>query len=173
MAFKIGDRVRFLDQVGEGTILGIVDENTFSVEDETGMDWDYPASKLIAIGHRSDEHRAYNEKGVQEKEPEQRPYSIFEDRTVNHIDIHAHRLISNPEAYSKEYIIDLQLNEVRSAIRSSTQRKEKSLVIIHGEGKGALKSKVRKLLANFTEVKEVQDGSYEKFGQGATEAFFH
>ena len=164
--------MRFLDQVGEGTIVGIVDQNTFTVEDENGMDWDHSANKLIAIGSRTDEHSAYNKKGVEIIDPEKEPYSAFEDSSINHIDIHAHRIISNPEAYSNEYVIDLQLNEVKKAITKSIQKKEKSLVIIHGEGKGTLKSKVRKLLANFTEVKEVQDGSYEKFGQGATEAFF-
>ena len=45
-------------------------------------------------------------------------------------------------------------------------------MIIHGEGKGVVKKKVRRLLNEMDEVKEVQDASYELFGQGATEAFF-
>ena len=171
MQFKVGDKVRFLDQQGEGTVIGIIDDKTITVQDESGFDYPYAVQQLVAVQSRAEEHSLYNSKGIQ-KEEQAKPYVAFSDNRVNFIDIHAHRLISNPEAYSKEYLLDIQLNAVKQAINRSKNKKERSLVIIHGEGKGALKSKVRKLLAEFTEVKEVQDASYEKFGKGATEAFF-
>lgn len=173
MQFKIGDKVRFLDQAGEGKVIGIVDAQTITVEDETGFDYPYAISQLVAVQDRSLEHQAYNSKPIQKEEKEEaKVYKAFTDDSINHIDIHAQRLISNPEAYSIEYILDVQLNAVKAALRKSIQKKERSLVIIHGEGKGALKSKVRKAVSLYTEVKEVQDGSYEKFGKGATEVFF-
>ena len=172
MKLKVGDKVRFLDQVGEGEVIGIVDENTVTVLDETGMDWDHSIDKLILSDKRMDEHRAYSSQPIKKEDDTEEEYSVFEDSSVNHIDIHAHRLVSNPEGYSNEYIIDLQLNEVKKAVRRSIQKKQKSLVIIHGEGRGVVKKKVRRLLTEMEEVKEVQDASYEMFGKGATQAFF-
>ncbi len=173
MQFKIGDKVRFLDQEGEGKVIGIIDEKTLTVEDESGFDYPYAISQLVAVNSRSLEHQAYNSRPIQKEDAlEQKRYKAFNDISVNHIDIHAHRLISNPEAYSVEYILDVQLNSVKAALRKSIQKKERSLIVIHGEGKGALKSKVRKVVSEYTEVKEVQDASYEKFGKGATEVFF-
>ncbi|MEM7161396.1 MAG: Smr/MutS family protein [Bacteroidota bacterium] len=171
MQFKVGDKVRFLDQQGEGIVIGIIDDRTVTVQDESGFDYPYPTQQLVAVHSRAAEHHLYNSKQI-EKEDEEKPYVAFTDSAVNFIDIHAHRLISNPEAYSKDYILDIQMNAVKKALSRSKSKKERSLIIIHGEGKGALKSKVRKLLNEFTEIKEVQDASYEKFGKGATEAFF-
>ena len=172
MEFKIGDKVRFLDQVGEGEVIGIVDNNTVTVLDGTGMDFDFLKSKLVLSGSRMNDHRSYDQKPIQKEESSVKEYKAFNDDSVNHIDIHAHRLISNPEGYSQDYIVDMQLNEVKKAVRRSIQKKAKSLVVIHGEGKSVVKKKVRRLLHELEEVKEVQDASYEKFGQGATEAFF-
>lgn len=173
MQFKIGDKVRFLDQAGEGKVIGVIDDNTLTVEDESGFDYPYAVSQLVAVQSRSQEHQAYNSKPIQKEEAEEiKTYKAFTDNSINHLDIHAHRLISNPEAYSLEYILDVQLNAVKAALRKSIQKKERSLVVIHGEGKGSLKSKVRKVAAEYTEVKEINDASYEKFGKGATEVFF-
>lgn len=172
MEFKVGDKVRFLDQVGEGEVIGIVDEKTVTVMDDTGMDFDFPKSKLVLSGSRMADHRSYDQKPIQKVESAEKEYKVFDDDSINHVDVHAHRLVSNPEGYSKDHIVELQLTEVKKAIRKSIQKKAKSLVIIHGEGKGVVKKKVRRLLNELDEVKEVQDASYEKFGQGATEAFF-
>ena len=171
MQFKIGDSVRFLDQEGDAKVVGIIDDKNVTIEDESGFEYPYPIAQLVAVNSRVKEQIAYDKKPIIKQE-EKPAYKAFNDDSINHVDIHAHRLISNPEAYSLDYILDIQLNAVKAAIRKSIQQKAKSLVIIHGEGKGSLKNKVRKQLIEFREIKEIIDASYEKFGKGATEVFF-
>ncbi|MBI1287718.1 MAG: DUF2027 domain-containing protein [Flavobacteriales bacterium] len=45
--FRVGEKVRYLDEVGEATIVHIVDAKTAIVEDEYGLKHPYPLSKLV------------------------------------------------------------------------------------------------------------------------------
>ena len=45
--FKVGEKVRFLDDVGEATIIKFVDPKTALVEDEWGLQYPHPISKLV------------------------------------------------------------------------------------------------------------------------------
>lgn len=47
MAFKIGDKVRFLNETGEGTIVRFKDKLTAWVELEDGMEIPYPIKQLV------------------------------------------------------------------------------------------------------------------------------
>ena len=46
--FKVGEKVRFLDDVGEATIIKFVDLKTALVEDEWGLKYPHPISKLVS-----------------------------------------------------------------------------------------------------------------------------
>jgi len=45
--FEIGEKVRFLDEVGQATIIEFIDAKTARVEDEWGLKYSYPISKLV------------------------------------------------------------------------------------------------------------------------------
>lgn len=45
--FEIGEKVRFLDEVGEATIIGFIDARMALVEDEWGLKYSHPISKLV------------------------------------------------------------------------------------------------------------------------------
>lgn len=45
--FRIGEKVRYLDEVGEATIVHVIDAKTAIVEDEYGLKHPYPLSKLV------------------------------------------------------------------------------------------------------------------------------
>lgn len=45
--FQVGEKVRYLDDVGEATIIRIVDSKTVIVEDEYGLTHPHPISKLV------------------------------------------------------------------------------------------------------------------------------
>ncbi|TNF30898.1 MAG: hypothetical protein EP314_01200, partial [Bacteroidetes bacterium] len=44
---RVGEKVRYLDEVGEATIIELVDAKTAIVEDEYGLQHPYPISKLV------------------------------------------------------------------------------------------------------------------------------
>lgn len=46
---KIGDRVKFLNDVGGGIVTGFLGKNTVKVENEDGFEVPYPVSKLINV----------------------------------------------------------------------------------------------------------------------------
>jgi hypothetical protein len=49
MQFKIGDKVRFLNEKGEGVISGFVNKTTVNVHIEEGFDIPYPVNELVSI----------------------------------------------------------------------------------------------------------------------------
>lgn len=49
MKLRIGDKVRFLDEVGEGTITRIKDKDTVYVEMNDGFEIPYPVKKLVPL----------------------------------------------------------------------------------------------------------------------------
>ena len=48
MKFKPGDKVRFLDEAGEGTVVSVADNGKIIVEDEDGFDSEYTADQLVS-----------------------------------------------------------------------------------------------------------------------------
>lgn len=46
--FEVGEKVRYLDDVGEATIVRVVDSKTAIVEDEYGLTHPHPISKLVS-----------------------------------------------------------------------------------------------------------------------------
>ncbi len=53
MKFKIGDRVKFLNNIGGGRIKGIIDKRTVNVEDEDGFDVPVLISELVLTDSES------------------------------------------------------------------------------------------------------------------------
>ena len=45
--FSVGEKVRYLDEVGEATVVDIIDSKTVFLEDEFGLTHSYPVSKLV------------------------------------------------------------------------------------------------------------------------------
>jgi len=46
---KVGDKVKFLNDVGGGTVTGFVNKNTVNVTDEDGFEVPYPISQLVNV----------------------------------------------------------------------------------------------------------------------------
>ena len=47
---NIGDKVKFLDDVGGGVVTSFINKNMVNVENEDGFEIPYPISKLLNIG---------------------------------------------------------------------------------------------------------------------------
>ncbi len=68
---KVGDRVKFLNDVGGGVVTGFVNKNVVNVENEDGFEVPYPVSKLINVDAPElsrDYKTAEKEPVVEEKE---------------------------------------------------------------------------------------------------------
>ena len=48
-ALKVGTKVRFLDEVGNGIVTKILSEAKVMVQDDSGFEYPYDASRLLVI----------------------------------------------------------------------------------------------------------------------------
>ncbi|NMA75085.1 MAG: DUF2027 domain-containing protein [Bacteroidales bacterium] len=62
---KIGDKVRFLNDIGGGVITGFKDKNTAWVEDDSGFDFPVPLRELVVI--ETDDYNIAKTQAVTEK----------------------------------------------------------------------------------------------------------
>jgi len=64
MQFKLGDKIRFLNDVGEGTITQILSSQVVMVECQDGFDHRYVTSDLVLVAHKDE----YNLDGIEHVE---------------------------------------------------------------------------------------------------------
>jgi hypothetical protein len=85
------------------------------------------------------------------------------------IDLHIEEITPNIEGLSNAEIIQIQLAHFKKELDKCYLRQQKSIVFIHGIGNGKLKAEIRRELreANL----KFSDGSYDRYGSGATEVF--
>lgn len=85
------------------------------------------------------------------------------------IDLHIEEITHSIEGLSNAEIIQIQLAHFKKELDKCYLRQQKSIVFIHGIGNGRLKAEIRRELreANL----KFSDGSYDRYGSGATEVF--
>lgn len=85
---------------------------------------------------------------------------------IHEMDLHIEELIENPDKISAAEMLEIQLAAFRKALDRALISRNREITFIHGIGNGKLKAAIRK------ELKELgyrfSDGSYEKYGAGAT-----
>jgi len=180
---KVGDKVTFLNDVGEGTVVEITGNNMAIVEDADGFDEKYPLSELVL--KKSTE--AYKLDGlehvisVQEKinaESREKQLKEFASKTsklesykadILEVDLHIEELIDSHHGMSNSHILSVQMANFKRELNVAIGRRAKKLIVIHGVGVGILKQEIRNELYNNYPEFEVHDASYRLYGYGATE----
>lgn len=84
------------------------------------------------------------------------------------VDLHIEELLDNYSRMSNAEIIQVQLRHLKSALDKAISGNYRKLIVIHGVGNGRLKQEVGKILSTFDNI-HFYDGSYSKYGFGATE----
>lgn len=184
---KIGDKVSFLDEVGEGTILSFKDKKTAIVELESGLNAPFLISQLVAVKEIIATTPIFDKpekketlKGVKrvviEKEQNDTPkISVKHQKNRRHsleVDLHIEELVDKYNHLSNGQIMEIQLRHFRKNLEKAIEKGEHSIIFIHGVGNGVLKTELRKILTTYPGV-SFQDGSFRKYGFGATEVIIH
>jgi hypothetical protein len=107
-------------------------------------------------------------------------FRIFElGKTVNMplaarsvVDLHIEKLVDNYADLTSGEILDIQLKEFEKWYDHALLHKQKTLTIIHGLGKGVLKSEIHSILSNKREVSGYHNLQHPQFGMGSTEIIF-
>lgn len=184
---RTGDKVRFLDEKGEGTVTGFTRDGYALVRIDDGFEIPYVPKKLVIV-----------ERAVQVPPPEEpeaaptaeatQPVPVLprSDRKAPkpamslqnwrlkagsdgryEVDLHIDELLESTSGMDNAAMIIYQLGYFEKCLDEARQRNIRRFVVIHGVGKGRLREEIRKLL--HAEDIEYYDASYQKYGYGATE----
>jgi hypothetical protein len=192
MSFKKGDRVRFLNDAGEGVIVSFPSPEEALVEDESGFAYPHLLTELVPVIDWRKEIKSYDEVIPQisdvldrniDKDAVKRAdkdfKSLYKNREESRkkdwieVDLHIHELVDRHENMANSEIISIQLEHFERMLRNSEVNKVDRIIFIHGVGQGVLRAEIRKLLNQYYPHCEFLDAPYHIYGYGATEVRIH
>ena len=88
------------------------------------------------------------------------------------VDLHIEELLDNWSGLTNAQLIDVQLKHMQKELDEAIGNHYQRIVFIHGVGNGRLKSEVRRILSGYTGIR-FHDGSYQRYGFGATEVLLY
>lgn len=182
MGFKVGDKVKILDEYGEGVITEIALNNAVMVEID-GIEFPFTISNLIMVddnnnlihkAHEKDFDHLLNEVNrIKRKEVLQHiPINIMDrvsSRGLPEIDLHIHLLVDKPRDLSNTEMLGIQTQRLEHFIHDCMEQMVAEFVIIHGVGEGVLRTEIRKVLKSHGNI-EFNDADFKEYGAGATYA---
>ncbi len=191
MEFQLGQRVKFLNDPGEGSVAGFPRPGWILVQDREGFTYEHPVEELVPVGDWNKEYDKYLQtqpdimdvvernldKHVARKANEQfrllyknkDASSVKRKGELMEIDLHIHELLDRHEGMSNGEIIQIQLEHFERTLRIAEEKKIPRVVYIHGVGQGVLRAEIRKMLTMYYPNCEFMDGPYQHYGYGATE----
>lgn len=193
--FKVGDKVRFLNDEGEGIILSFPSPNIALVEDSTGFAYEHELRELVHVVPLDKELRKYEEvnpdlasllerniDAEMVKKANADFKAIYKGKQGSEIkgkgdwmevDLHAHELLESQRGMTNGDIVVYQIEHFERMLRNAEEKKMKRVIFIHGVGQGVLRQEIRRILNEYYPHCEFMDAPYHIYGYGATEVRIH
>lgn len=191
MQFKVGDKVRFLNDSGEGVVVGFPKPDWALVEDPSGFAFEHLLSELVAIVDPRKEWKGYEQvtpsiQDVLERNIDKHLVKkaaddfklIYKNKNASserrkgellEVDLHIHELLDKTGGMSNSEMIAVQIEHFERMLKSAEENRIPRVVFIHGVGQGVLRQEIRNLLKNYYPHCEFHDAPYSEYGYGATE----
>ena len=186
MSLQIGDKVKFLNEKGEGNIVSFPDRKHACVLAEDSFEYIYPINELIKVNKEDgslefdlDKEEIFNKIKTDHHRGERRDKSLLKKKSkfldVNNVnsngivevDLHLEELVYSPNSIKEWQKIDIQIDHFRECMNEAFERKISEIVFIHGKGQGRLKQELRGALNGYPGV-EYFDADFNRYGYGAT-----
>lgn len=161
--YKIGDKIRLLDEPEKGVIISINGQRA-TIELENGFTEEILTSKLIKV-KEVDYALDVLEDKHQETHIEIRP------ELTQEIDLHIENLFVEWKKIPKDDILHRQINAFKEELYLAHKNKLDKLIVIHGKGKGILKQAVIEIL-NTQQKISYQNMTLGKYKDAAIEIYF-
>ena len=87
------------------------------------------------------------------------------------IDLHIENLIANHRGMTNAEIITTQLSHFKAALEAAIINKLEKFTVVHGIGKGKLRSEIEIVLRQYKAVRSFKNEYHHRYGFGATEIF--
>ncbi|MFA5573468.1 MAG: Smr/MutS family protein [Brumimicrobium sp.] len=173
MRFNIGEKVGFLNEVGEGIVLSYKSPFIVVVEDETGFNYEMKEDELVKIhGDQTGVVEEYEKEEAKIEILDSFGQSALNGLTKNkdfwEVDLHSHFILESERGLSSYQILTQQLYVFKRCFREAQSSKIRKMIVIHGVGEGVLKSEVRNFLEGRAGI-EFYDADFREYGKGATE----
>lgn len=171
--FKIGDKVKFLDQVGVAIVTQTISPTQVEIQTKEGFEEIHDVKNIIKIDVETDRASAYKNIPFLNESKTQAPKTKKLNKVNGphwEVDLHIETILDRYNHLTNYEIVQLQIKKCKNTVERAIQRKVYKLVIIHGKGSGVLREEVHQLLKNYSV--EIRDFRFQDFGGGATEVFF-
>lgn len=99
-------------------------------------------------------------------QPEAAPQPKYE------LDLHIEKLVEDWKGLKNIAILAIQLNEFQRYLELAISHRQRTMIVIHGLGRGKLKDEIHAILKQTPEVDRFVNEYHPKYGFGATEIFF-
>lgn len=190
-ALQIGMKVRFLDDVGQGTITKIISEKEVMVEDENGFEYAHACSRLIVVENQQEEAMAYERAIPTVLEILQQEISSEHQRRLekefNHkyaaaqanpqrsqemeVDLHIHALVDSQTGLTPATMLELQLAHFERMLQIGIRQRLKKIIFIHGIGQGVLRHQIWTRIEQYYPDCTCRSGDPRQYGNGASEVW--
>jgi hypothetical protein len=191
MELRRGERVKFLNDQGEGIVVAFPRKGWILVEDREGFTYEHPEEELVPVGNWNKEYDKYETTQPDIMDVVERNLDPQVARKANaqfkllyknkdatnvrrkgetmEVDLHIHELLDKHNHLSNGEIVQIQLEHFERTLRLAEEKKISRVVFIHGVGQGVLRAEIRKILHNYYPNCTFMDGPYNEYGFGATE----
>lgn len=190
MSFKAGDRIKFLNEIGQGVILKIDENNKAVIMADDGFEYILNVSEIVGEGKSVTDQKLIKSKlsefsSVDSKQnfvlkntsgrskladlmASSRKNWTSKNRDFVEIDLHIEELVEKPAFLSDGEKLNYQINFARTCLNEAYEGRIKRIIFIHGIGSGVLKHELKKWLTGIQGV-EFFNADFKRYGLGATE----
>lgn len=154
MKFQVGDNISLLNEPISGTILEIQGQKAHVLLEDGFSEWISIHHLVVRIPINMDIH------SIDEKHMDS--YIEIRKEKIHEIDLHIEHLTVHWQKISSEKILDYQIASFLEEWQYAITNNYDKIIVIHGKGKGILKSHILELISNKGKYfySEMQHGKY-------------
>jgi dsDNA-specific endonuclease/ATPase MutS2 len=169
--FNIGDEVKVIDENLIGRIVKI-DKTKITILNEFNFEESYDINEII-LNKKLNDFDLQNEIILSKNQPIDtiNIKTKHPNISILEVDLHIGHLADNLNKLTKHKMLQIQLKKIRETLNIAREQKLKTVIFIHGKGKGVLKDELYKILDSENKI-DYFDASFQKYKFGATEVKF-
>lgn len=169
MEFKPGDKVRFLNEQGQGRILSLESSHRALVLTDEGFELSYPLSALVKDTMPADITVDSRIIETKDHQPVKAPHLSFGESWE--VDLHLEEVPVKGRIVTDHEKLKTQMAHFHECMNVARVNRIQKVVFIHGVGKGTLKAEILHALKKYERVRWF-DAPFKRYGFGAIQVEF-